>query len=808
MKRLFSLLSATAMMLNICVGTRLCTAENFEAVIQPQKTVNTIDPKVYGHFLEHIYNSCNGGLWGDLVWNRSFEAGNASGWSHENGVFTQKVPGNQVLLFGDDSWTDYEVTLDAKKLSGKEGFLILFHAKDEQFYWANLGGWGNEHSAFEYGTLEKRNGIENQKLGKFEPFKENQTYKIRLSVVGNTYKVFVDGNLAMEVTSEKGPKSGKFGIGTWDTQAEFSNIVVRNVNGNELGNGKTLVPQRMNELKVRYWNIVGNAVEYIIGDARNSKKFLRFANAGTIGQLNYKFVAGETYDYSYWTRGTGSVEFQATGSETLATKVNSAEWTKVTGSFKVSADTEKGEILFSVAPTQGKMLDLDQVSIMPRSWKENSYGFRPDLLKAIADIRPPVIRWPGGCYASVYRWKDGIGPQDDRGSYPIEIWNDVDVNSFGIDEFVQMCRLVGAEPIMVVNIGTKPWTEWIPEHGKVDWTQEICDWVEYCNGSVDTKWGALRAKNGHPEPYNVKYWEIDNEVNPEHNPYPEYVATLNNLIPEMKKIDPNITIIACGSWTGDLDQWDREVLNGAGDKFSYLSTHRYDNPDGYAVNPYENQRFFESRGAMIRESGNTDVRMFDSEWNAQSTDWRTGLHAGGILNCFERVGDVLHIASPALFLRHTSADAWDNAFINFDHTGWFPAPNYVVMKLWYDNYAPNRVVMQSSSPIMNGKNPLVNGVATRSEDGKTVIFKVVNNQMEAAQGVLKLDGVNVKNACAQVVTPELADGEEVKAKLQKRNTLAEPNAIAPKTLETSVNGNAVKFDLPALSAAVIKISVE
>ncbi len=808
MKRLFSLLSATAMLLNICVYAHVCTAENFEAVIQPQKTVNTIDPKVYGHFLEHIYNSCNGGLWGELVWNRSFEAGNANGWTYADGVFTQKNYGNHVLLFGDENWTDYEVTLDAKKLSGKEGFLILFHAKGDNFYWANLGGWDNERNAFEVGTLASRRGVSNQKVGTFKPFQKGESYKLRLVVSGNTYKIFVDEELAVEVTSQEGPNSGKFGIGTWDTHAEFSNIVVRDANGNELGTGKSLAPKSTNTLKVRYWNIEGALVEHIAGDARNSKKFLRFAGTGTVGQPNYKFVTGETYDYSYWTRGTGSVAFQATGSEALATKVNSAEWTKVTGSFKVSADTEKGEILFSIAPAQGKMVDLDQVSIMPRSWKENSFGFRPDLLKAIADIRPPVIRWPGGCYASGYRWKAGVGSQDDRGSYPVELWNDVDVNSFGIDEFVQMCRLVGAEPIMVVNIGTKQW-EWTrnPDE-KVDWEQEVCDWVEYCNGSADTKWGAVRAKNGHPEPYNIKYWEIDNEVHPDHTPYAEYVATLNNLIPQMKKIDSNITVIACGSWCGDKDQWDREILNGAGDKFSYLSTHRYDNPNGYAVNPYENQRFFETRGAMIRESGNTNVRMFDSEWNAQSTDWRTGLHAGGILNCFERVGDVLHIASPALFLRHTSADGWDNAFINFDHTGWFPAPNYVVMKLWYDNYAPNRVVLKSSSPIMNGQNPLVNGVATCSEDGKTVIFKVVNNQMEAAQGVLKLDGVNVKSACAQVVTPELADGEEVKAKLQKRNTLAEPNAIAPKTLETSVDGNAVKFNLPALSAAVIKISVE
>ena len=143
MKRFFTSLFAV-ILLNACVFA----AENVHVTIQPETVVNTIDLKVYGHFLEHIYNSCNGGLWGELVWNRSFEAGNVAGWTDSEGVYTQKARGNQILLLGDPAWTDYEVTMDAKKLSGAEGFLVLFHAKDGQFYWANLGGWHNSRNGF------------------------------------------------------------------------------------------------------------------------------------------------------------------------------------------------------------------------------------------------------------------------------------------------------------------------------------------------------------------------------------------------------------------------------------------------------------------------------------------------------------------------------------------------------------------------------------------------------------------------------------------------------------------------------------
>ena len=226
------------------------------------------------------------------------------------------------------------------------------------------------------------------------------------------------------------------------------------------------------------------------------------------------------------------------------------------------------------------------------------------------------------------------------------------------------------------------------------------------------------------------------------------------------------------------------------------------------INPYNNRRFFEKRGGNIADSPNKSVRMFDSEWNAQSTDWRTGLHAGGILNCFEQVGDTLHIAAPALFLRHTSATGWDNAFINFDHTGWFPAPNYVVIKLWREHFAPKRLELTSDSEPLNGDNPIVNAVATRSEDGKTVYVKVVNNQMTDSVLKLKINGVDVKGAQAQVVTPELQDGEQAKDKLNKRNTLENPSAICAKPLTTTQNGSEIVVTLPSLSAAVVSVTVE
>jgi len=807
----------------------LFAADPVDATIVSQNVVNKIDEKVYSHFLEHIYNSCNGGLWGELVWNRSLEAGTDQSWSWADGVIKQDSRANDRRLLlgaelqGDAPWTDYDIRVTAKKIDGSEGFLIMFRAAPDQssYYWVNVGGWENKFIA-----IEKQTPATNGRrviVGERKPFpaiENGRIYDFRVQVVGANIKVFMDQELVLEVAdfADDAPKSGCVGVGTWGTRAEFGTVLVRDMNRKTLYDSTSEKPVALKNAKVdvRFWKVKGDA-ERKTGDARNSDKYVRFNGAGSISQPNFAFQKGETYDYSFWARGVGKAQFISAvvadgGSPfTLDAAQEFAvdakdDWVKFSGEFKASMTSPGGSICLELAPNDGASLDVDQISVFPRSWAENSKGFRPDLLNAIKEIQPKLIRWPGGCYASAYRWKSGIGPQDDRVSYPLELWNDVDVNSFGLDEFITFCREVGAEPIMVVNVGTKQWTDAVgPSVNDVDWIQEAVDWFEYCNGPATSKWGAVRAKNGHPEPYGVKYWEIDNEVRGSDTPAQRYISIIKELVPRWKAIDPNVKIIACGSWMGDRDAWDSAILNGAGEYFDYLSTHRYDDPNGFVKNPWENQYFFESRRDMIAKSPNKAIKMFDSEWNAQSTDWRTGLHAGGILNCFERVGDTLEIAAPALFLRHVSADAWDNAFVNFDADQWFPAPNYVVMKLWRESYAPNRVELKSDVADMNGKTPVINAVATKSEDGKTLYFKAVNNRETDVEYRVALADAKAKAVKATVVSPEAADA---KAKLRQRNDIGAADRIVPRSVEAKIVDGKIVVEAPSYSALVVEITVE
>ncbi|MEN6575811.1 MAG: family 16 glycoside hydrolase [Phycisphaerales bacterium] len=764
--------------------------------VDPGTVVNKVDEKVYGHFLEHIYHSCNGGLWGDLVWNRSFEQNQFGQWSIRGDAVVQDGMGTNVrLTFGEESWKDYEYTLEAKKTAGQEGFLVLFRMKnDRDFYWANLGGWNNERHALERGLAsQNRWGVVGpQPRGRIEA---DKWYAIKVRCEGPHFQVWLGDERVIDFTDDsQAHLSGKVGIGTWATQAAFRNLKVKALDGTVLYEG--LPKSLTTENAAMFWKQGGEAKVYLdhtnpLNSSTSQRIVLESDGGGGLSQSGFCIRAGEVYEGSLWARGTADegLAVQLVGDDERRTTqmlgAPSSQWKEFQFSLKPEWSSSNAELRVG-APGAGEIW-IDQVSLMPKSWAEKG-GFRPDLLQAVADLRPPVIRWPGGCFASSYQWKQGIGPQHTRLPHPREIWDDLDIYNYGTDEFIEMCRRVGAEPLIVVNVGFAAWNNDSETH---DYTQDVLDWIEYCNGPADSKWGKVRAANGHPEPYNVKYWEIDNET--WHTPAAQYAELVLRIAPLMKKADPSIKLAACGSGgMGRNDRsgmpYNRTIIERCAGVLDYLSIHHYEDPGQFAEGPRRYEAFFREIGELIAKSANPNLRIYVSEWNAQSTDWRTGLYCGGLLNAFERCGDILEIGGPALFLRHVSATAWDNAFINFDQSSWFPAPNYVVMKLWRDHYAPERIAVAGEA------GPLNVSATCRPADG-VVIVKVVNPSQEKVAVELAVPAS--ASATAQVVAP---------GSLSARNTLAEPNHVKPEKLATRVDGGKVLAEIPALSAGVIVVT--
>jgi alpha-N-arabinofuranosidase len=213
----------------------------------------------------------------------------------------------------------------------------------------------------------------------------------------------------------------------------------------------------------------------------------------------------------------------------------------------------------------------------PGSPLADERGFRRDVIDALGRLGISIVRYPGGNFASGYRWRDGVGPVSERPARIDLAWNDVETNRFGTNEFIEFCRKLKAEPYLVVNCGDGD-------------MREARDWVEYCNGTRDSALVRLRRKHGYPGPHNVRYWGVGNEVDGHwqigYKKPEEYARAFTEFGKVMKWVDPGIKLVASAisDWKGELVERLRLLLEQAGDLIDYLSLHWY---IGNAANDFE-----------------------------------------------------------------------------------------------------------------------------------------------------------------------------------------------------------------------------
>jgi alpha-L-arabinofuranosidase len=218
----------------------------------------------------------------------------------------------------------------------------------------------------------------------------------------------------------------------------------------------------------------------------------------------------------------------------------------------------KFTILFEGAGT----LYLDQVSLMPANTTNN---IRDDSAQMIASLGPSFIRWPGGNVAQDYHWQWGIGPRDLRPIWTNRAWSDApEPNDLGTDEYLALCARVHAQPSITVNV-----------NGAGATPEEAAAWVEYVNGPSSSHYGALRAANGHPDPYSVRYWELGNEIYGDwvrgHTDAKIYAQNALEYAHAMRAVDPAIQLIVVGAG----DNWNTPMLTTVGRKIDYLAIHDY-----------------------------------------------------------------------------------------------------------------------------------------------------------------------------------------------------------------------------------------
>ncbi len=237
-------------------------------------------------------------------------------------------------------------------------------------------------------------------------------------------------------------------------------------------------------------------------------------------------------------------------------------WRVIHGTLDLPA-TATADALHRLAITApaGGMLVIDRFMLWPA---DHIHRSDPDVIAQLKESKLPILRWPGGNFVSGYHWEDGVGPIEQRPTRRNEAWGSVEPNLFGTDEFIAFCRSVGCEPMICVNGG-----DGTPE--------EAARWIEYCNGSKDTPMGARRAANGHPEPFNVRHWEVGNELWGRWQVYwttPRGNADrYRRFVPAMLKADPTIKLYACGApvlWGRD---WNLALFREAGEMVRCTTDH-------------------------------------------------------------------------------------------------------------------------------------------------------------------------------------------------------------------------------------------
>ncbi len=219
--------------------------------------------------------------------------------------------------------------------------------------------------------------------------------------------------------------------------------------------------------------------------------------------------------------------------KTVAVGGLSAGYAKYPIEFTSGASVESGSL--EITGQGSGSFRVGAVSLMPA---DSIHGMRPDSIRLLKEMGGTVYRWPGGNFLSGYEWRDGIGDPDKRPQRYDYAWNALEPNDFGLDDFIIFCELVGAEPYIAVNSGFGD-------------AHSAAEEVEYANGPADSPMGKLRAANGHPSPYGVKWWSIGNEMYGSwqlgYMSVSQYVIKHNRFAKAMRAVDPSIKLFACGA---------------------------------------------------------------------------------------------------------------------------------------------------------------------------------------------------------------------------------------------------------------------
>jgi alpha-N-arabinofuranosidase len=528
------------------------------------------------------------------------------------------------------------------------------------------------------------------------------------------------------------------------------------------------------------------------------------------------FKQNAAYNFSFYARSNNGgekkfrIELVSSKEEVVGKgemNVSGNEWKKYSVSIKSGVTDAKGKLRL-VLETAG-IVDLDHISMFPaETWKNRENGLRKDLVEALYDLNPGVFRFPGGCIIegntleTRYQWKNSVGPVENR---PLNEnrWNYTFKHRFfpdyyqtyglGFFEFFQLCDDLGAEPLPVVSCGLAcqfESKECVPVADLEPYIQDAIDLIEFANGSVQTKWGKVRAEMGHPEPFNMKYIAIGNEQWGE-----GYVERLAKFMEVFRNKHPEIKIIGSSGPSSDGEYFENLWPKMKELKVDLVDEHYYKSPDWFLKNAarYDN---YDRKGPKV----------FAGEYAAhpESRDNNAlgAIAEAAFMTGLERNADVVQLATYAPLFAHVDAWQWKPDMIWFDNLSVVRTPNYYVQQMYAQNSGTKVLQVKNDGMNITGQDGLY-ASSSINEATSEIIVKVVNTSANIKEITINLKGLksSVQNKKVDVIALYSAVPEAV-------NTLEKPNNVIP--VHSFIKAEASGFTLKAQANAfyVCKVKIK
>ncbi len=556
------------------------------------------------------------------------------------------------------------------------------------------------------------------------------------------------------------------------------------------------------------WEIFGHVDLKNDGPFERNPHYVRLSNPGhphkwtgieNEGFFGVSFKAGEEYRFSVWARvpdGGSSkirvelVDTKAMGETQTMTQqeitIDSKEWKKYTVILKPETSVTKGKLRIFLSKPE-HTVDLEHISLFPvDTWNGHENGMRKDLAQALADLKPGIFRFPGGCIVegtdidTRYDWKKTVGPVENRPlnenrwhyTFPHRFFPDY-FQSYGLGfyEFFLLSEEIGSEPLPVLNVGLacQYQNDDMHAHIAVDslqpYIQDALDLIEFANGDTSTKWGALRAEMGHPAPFNLKFIGVGNE-----QWGPEYVERLEPFIKAIRAKYPDIKIIGSSG------------PNSEGKEFDYLwpemTRLKADLVDEHFYRP---ESWFLSQGARYDNYDRKGPKVFAGEYACHGrgkkyNHYNAALLEAAFMTGLERNADVVHMATYAPLFAHVEGWQWRPDMIWYDNNNSVRTASYYVQQLFSENKGTNVVPLTMDKKNVTGAEGQ-NGLfasAVYDKDRNEYIVKVANTSSEPQGLNIKLAGLKKKDVITGVTAQTLSTKD-----LDSENTLEEPNKIVP-----------------------------